>query len=209
MAREIVTSENKAAFDKAKMEKKGLLKPNMPKVLLDAQGAPLVLYRGGMLNDPIKTEGFKPGSLQLGPGAYFGGKGLAEEFAKNRPDGVVKKFHLHMEKPFDETQKMLPSNKQMQTLRQNLLEIGVPQRYVNELDQPYRGSITNLAEALSKRATMQGNKISNWEAADKINAALKKSGFDGIIADWHEGGEQYVAFSEKQIKHLEDELTKK
>ena len=204
-----VTSKTKAEFDRKEMERRGQLKPKISNPLLDDMGSPLVVYRGGMQNDPIQTEGFKLGSLQLGPGAYFGGKGVAEEFARNRPNGIVKKFHLHIQKPFDETQKLNPSDKQMNLLRKNLLEVGVPNIYVNELDKPYRGAITNLAEALSKKSTMQGKSMTNWEAADHINAAIKKAGFDGIIADWHEGGEQYVAFNKKQIKHLENELTDK
>jgi hypothetical protein len=202
-----VIGATKADFDRKEMGKRGQLKQDLP--LLDEQGLPLVVYRGGIANEPIKTEGFKPGSLQLGPGAYFGSKGIAEEFAKYRPDGVVKKFHLHISKPFDETQRMRASPSQMKTLKQNLLKIGVPPVHVNELDQPYRGSITNLAESLSKKSQRQGNPMTNWEAADHINDAIKKAGFDGIIADWHEGGQQYVAFSKNQIKHLKDELTQK
>jgi len=164
---------------------------------------PFVVYRGGTKGKPIATEGLEPGSVQLGQGAYFGSsKGMAEEYAKYRPDGVVEAFNLNLKTPFDETAKIIPSTEQMQALRKNLLDIGVPKIYVDELDQPYRGAITNLSDAFSKKLTRQGKPTSNWEAADKINAAIRKSGFDGIIADVAEGGEQYVAFSKNQFKPL-------
>jgi len=164
---------------------------------------PFVVYRGGTKGKPIATEGLEPGSVQLGQGAYFGSsKGMAEEYAKYRPDGVVEAFNLNLKTPFDETAKIIPSTEQMQALRKNLLDIGVPKIYVDELDQPYRGAITNLSDAFSKKLTRQGKPTSNWEAADKINAAIRKSGFDGIIADVPEGGEQYVAFSTNQFKPL-------
>jgi hypothetical protein len=61
-----------------------------------------------------------------------------------------------------------------------------------------------LSDAFSKKLTRQGKPTTNWQAADKINAAIRKSGFDGIIADVPEGGEQYVAFSKNQFKPLEN-----
>jgi hypothetical protein len=163
--------------------------------------SPLVVYRGGIKGSPIKTEGLEPGSVQLGQGAYFGPKSVAEEFAQYRPNGIVEEFHLNLKNPFDETRGINPLSDQMKTLRNNLLEIGVPKSYVDELDQPYRGAVTNLADALSKKLTRQNNPTTNWEAADKINAAIRKSGFDGIIADWN-GSEQYVAFSPKQFNSV-------
>jgi len=169
----------------------------------DVSESPFVVYRGGTKGKAIATEGLEPGSVQLGQGAYFGSsKGMAEEFAKYRPDGVVEAFNLNLKTPFDETLKIIPSTEQMQALRKNLLDIGVPKIYVDELDKPYRGAITNLSDAFSKKLTRQGKPTSNWEAADKINAAIRKSGFDGIIADVPEGGEQYVAFSTNQFKPL-------
>jgi hypothetical protein len=169
----------------------------------DVSESPFVVYRGGTKGKAIATEGLQPGSVQLGQGAYFGSsKGMAEEFAKYRPDGVVEAFNLNLKTPFDETAKIIPSIEQMQALRKNLLDIGVPKIYVDELDQPYRGAITNLSNAFSKKLTRQGEPTTNWQAADKINAAIRKSGFDGIIADVPEGGEQYVAFSTNQFKPL-------
>jgi len=170
----------------------------------DVSESPFVVYRGGTKGKTIATEGLEPGSVQLGQGAYFGSsKGMAEEFAKYRPDGVVEAYHLNLKTPFDETAKIIPSTEQMQSLRKNLLDLGVPKIYVDELEQPYRGAITNLSDAFSKKLTRQGKPTTNWQAADKINAAIRKSGFDGIIADVPEGGEQYVAFSTNQFKPLE------
>ena len=169
----------------------------------DVSESPFVVYRGGIKGKAIATEGLQPGSVQLGQGAYFGSsKGMAEEFAKYRPEGVVEAYHLNLKTPFDETAKIIPSTEQMQALRKNLLDIGVPKIYVDELEQPYRGAITNLSDAFSKKLTRQGKPTTNWQAADKINAAIRKSGFDGIIADVPEGGEQYVAFSKNQFKPL-------
>ena len=170
----------------------------------DVGESPFVVYRGGTKGKAIATEGLDPGSVQLGQGAYFGSsKGMAEEFAKYRPEGVVEAYHLNLKTPFDETAKIIPSTEQMQSLRKNLIDIGVPKIYVDELEQPYRGAITNLSDAFSKKLTRQGKPTTNWQAADKINSAIRKSGFDGIIADVPEGGEQYVAFSKNQFKPLE------
>ena len=170
----------------------------------DVGESPFVVYRGGTKGKAIATEGLDPGSVQLGQGAYFGSsKGMAEEFAKYRPEGVVEAYHLNLKTPFDETAKIIPSTEQMQSLRKNLIDIGVPKIYVDELEQPYRGAITNLSDAFSKKLTRQGKPTTNWQAADKINSAIRKSGFDGIIADVPEGGEHYVAFSKNQFKPLE------
>lgn len=174
----------------------------------DVSASPFVVYRGGIKGKPITTEGLEPGSVQLGQGAYFGSsKGMAEEYAKYRPEGVVEQYHLNLNTPFDETSKIIPPIEHMQALRKNLLDIGVPKSYVDELDQPYRGAITNLSDAFSKKLTRQGEPTTNWQAADKINAAIRKSGFDGIIADVPEGGEQYVAFSTNQFKPAPTEST--
>jgi hypothetical protein len=148
-----------------------------------------LVYRGGSPG-AVATEGGEAGTRQYGPGAYFGGKGTAEDIAKFRDKGEVKGYHLGLQQPFDETRQWVAPKEQMDDLRSRLTALGVPEQHVRELDTPYRGALNNLAAQLGK---VRG--ISQWKAADEINAALRESKFDGIIADAGGGGEQYVAFN--------------
>jgi hypothetical protein len=156
---------------------------------------PRVVYRGGSPAEAIATEGGEAGTRQYGPGAYFGGQGTAEEFAKFRDKGEVKAYQLDMQKPFDETRQWIAPEAQMNDLRRRLIDIGVPAQYVREMDAPYVGALNNLSRQLGKKRG-----ISAWHAADEINAALREAGFDGIIAEGLGGGEQYVAFNRANIR---------
>lgn len=164
--------------------------------VVDADGKPLVVYHGGTVSGVFDTNRGGGGNTQLGRGAYFGGIGIAEDWVHIRGEGKVGAYYLALERPFDETGTWTPPAEMMADLRDRLVGLGIPPSNVDEeLRNPTWGSLTHLARLLAER-----DGISTWNAADKVNTALREAGFDGIIADWKSGDKQYVAFHPEQIK---------
>lgn len=164
--------------------------------VVDENGEPLVVYHGGTVEDVFDTERGASGDTQLGRGAYFGPIGVAQEWVDFRGEGQVGEYYLSLQAPFDETSSWTPPQEMLDALESRLVEMGVPPEDAREVHRPTWGTLTHLASVL---AGVEGG-ITTWQAADRINSALREVGFDGIIADWQSGSRQYVAFRPEQIK---------
>lgn len=179
--------------------------------VVDEKGAPLVVHHGGAAVDVFDTTRGGDGTTQLGPGAYFGGLGVAEDWAAARGgDGRrVTSVYLALRQPWDERTpgsggKPFSAEREAAVVRE-LKALGLTDRDLAGIDHPDHGMFVYLTKQLAKLTGAR----SSWDAAPMLNAALRRAGVDGIVAafDYNGGGYQYVAFEPSQIKSVNNQGT--
>jgi hypothetical protein len=149
------------------------------------------LYHGGTV-EPSKFDISKASDeAEFGKGFYASdGKGIAEEWAKER-GGKIHQTKVDTTNFFDEYNADL-SDPRYTKVKQLLVGSGLSPKFV-EANFGGQGTLDYMAKALGRNT---GNTM--FSGSKKISEILKRSGFDGAIAEFRDT-KQYVSYDAKNI----------